>query len=202
MKNISTLEKPNQGYKLNPSQEKFIEEVQKLMAENENIIWAASPLRKRSVAILSGNQSAALLASSITLLVLISSFFAYLNERYILIAFITLIGIFLFSLLDIWKIWNRSHTHYALSEKRLFIQLWNKWKPEIHSIYLSQLKYFSVDKNNDESGVIHLVCHQHTAIFTMDLVTTDIRIHPTLENIQNPERLTELLLALKVRNER
>jgi len=198
----STLHSKNSSSDLNlkNSEARFISEIEKLKEEDENIIWAASPLRKFSVAIVSGNQSASFIAAAISVTALLLSFFAYINEQYWRLILIVIIATFLFSLLDLWKIWNRKHTHYALSEKRLYIQLWDRWKPRIYSIYLSQLKYFSVDMNNDDSGVIHLVCYQHPNIYTMDLKTTDLRIHPTLENISKPERLVELLTALKVRN--
>jgi len=186
---------------LNPSQQEFYDNVLSLLWSDEEIVWAASPLKKRSIVLLSGNGNAAFIGAVITVFALVSAFFSILNNNSFALFSTLTFSILLFSLLDFWKIWNRSHTHYALSKDRLFIQVINKLKPKIYSLDIRDIKYFSIDKNKDNSGVIHIICHQHPNIYTLDLKSTETRIHPTLENIPSPERLVDLIIELKSKKE-
>lgn len=174
----------------------FYQSVTESLKANENILWASSPKGAYSIYALQKNHFNkferwiiyVLLLGGITI-----CFYAGLYD-------FALLGMLYFPyrfVVDSFAILHQARTHYALTEKRLFIQTWRRFRKRLNYINLVNIRALQMVETIDKLGTVFIMCYKHPGIYTVDYSDGEVQVCPTMEDIEHPQQVINLIEKIK-----
>ena len=169
--------------------------------QNETIKWKGEPKPKFSITFLElgGHYDAMSGPTSIFGLVLgmtiVASMVFYNQSNWLAVILTILIGISILIIPEYLKNQRKKNTKYALTENKVFFQLWRWGKISIHSIDIKEIQKVFFQEEN-KLGFVYFIPKSKVDFCTYDFVAGEKRHYPTFEMIEDIDELKSLIEGL------
>ena len=94
---------------------------------------------------------------------------------------------------EVYKNHRKNRTRYALTNQRVIIETWSLLKPIVYEVPLGMIKDVRFESYKNGYGMIYLMPDRLISIKTRDFFAGRKRHYPTLELIEDCERVTKLI---------
>jgi len=179
------------------SETRFYKEISNSLTEDENILWASSPKGKYSIYAVQKNRLQKIFSNVFTLIIMAAAIYFIISERLYSYTLILLLYFMYTGAKGIYAIYNLGSTHYALTENRLFIQTKDRFKTVLKHIDISNIRLLQVESEINNKGSIFIFCYRHPEIYTYDYDTGEMRESTTLEEVDHPQQIVNLINKLR-----
>jgi len=176
-----------------------LEQVHEILLKDEQILWTGAPTAIKGNTYLEQGVHYDALSGGVSFPGILIALMvggcvkAYYDEHWIAFILVLMIGIGLMILPEWVKRIRKKNTKYAITNQRLFFQLWWWWKYKLVSIPLDHIKKISIEEYKDQSGTLYFYTKDQPSFLTHDFKSGDARFCPTLEVISNALEVKQLI---------
>jgi len=179
------------------SEREFYYKVSQSISADENILWASSPKGVNTIYAFQKSFFNRIERWIFYLLLLLGSCFCFFYMGSYLYGIMGITYLLYRLVMDSFAILHQARTHYALTEKRIFIQTWRKFRKKFDSIDLDNIKAMQMVETDTNQGTVFIMCYVHPGIYTVDYSDGQVQAYPTLEDIEYPDQLINLINTIK-----
>jgi hypothetical protein len=174
------------------------------LEEGEEVIWKGAPksyfsfypieVFRRDVANSWTTLFFILLVAGIIL-----SYNYYTGSKWLHFQIVAFLTLFIALVPDIIKNYRKRQTAYAVTNKRVFFQLWSWGWSKLHVLPLQDIKLIRYEEYKEKEGTIYFILHEQPKFKTRDFFSGARRHFPTFELVPKVHELTNKLKALKAK---
>ncbi len=185
-----------------PIKDDFINEIQTHFSKDESLKWQGQPYPKLSVTLLEFGGDSHMVTGPSSIFgfilggLLFFGFLLYKAENWLGLFFLIVFGLLVLIIPDIIKNKRKQNTKYAVSNQRIYFQLWRFGKQTIHSIDFKDIKGVRTETHKKKLGVIYFLPLKPFDFYTYDFSSGLRRHYPTFEMVKEVEELESLLKTL------
>lgn len=177
----------------------FGNSIQEYLKEGETLVWEGQPNPIFRMALLEVegyhdvNTGHVNIPGYVMGAMLFFSFIFYHDKEWISLGITFIIGLPIIILPDILMHARKKNTKYAISQHRIFFQLWRWGKKSVHIINFSEINRITYVDYEDNNGVLYFILNNPPGFLTHDFITGQKRFHPTFEMIPNVSNLYQII---------
>ncbi|MCB0523866.1 MAG: hypothetical protein R3A50_13715 [Saprospiraceae bacterium] len=169
------------------------------LSQGEELVWSGSPkkyfslsivelfLRDTYVSALSVSQIVTLVYSAVKIKTLLNGALEIKSILWLVLFWIIVL------IPEVYKNHRKNRTRYALTNQRVIIETWSLLKPIVYEVPLGMIKDVRFESYKNGYGMIYLMPDRLISIKTRDFFAGRKRHYPTLELIEDCERVTKLI---------